>query len=269
MAPCVVEVDDHADARLAPYTNLTDSELRKVVEPAEGLFLAESQKVILRALAAGYQPLSVLTEDKWLPDLQSSLEPFDIDIYLADFALLKEITGYRLHRGALAAFARRPTPSFEEVVDNAKRIVVMENLVDHTNVGLIFRSAAALGVDGIVLSPQCADPMYRRSVKTSMGAVFSLPWMQTTHWPFPLTQLHERGFQCVALTPDENAIDIRSLNIGPDDRAAILLGTEGPGLTDEALAQVDRHVRIPMSGGVDSLNVAAAAAVSFFAICVT
>ena len=262
----VIEIDDVNDPRLNPYTQLTDAQLRMTLEPAQGLFLAESEKVIARAIGAGYEPISALMEPKWLPGLEQHLEQFDVDVFVAYLPVLTAITGYRLHRGALAAFVRKPLPSFADVVGSAKRLVVLENLVDHTNVGLVFRSAAALGVDGVVISPSCADPLYRRSVKVSMGAVLTLPWTEACEWPAALRELGQIGFRRFALTPDEDATNLRNIDLGKTDRIAFLLGTEGDGLTPAAVAEVDQSVRIPMAGGVDSLNVAAAAAVAFYAL---
>lgn len=262
----LIEIDDSADPRLNDYTQLTDVQLRLVREPAEGLFLAEGEKVIRRALAAGFIPRSALMQPKWLPGLRADLEQHDVDVYLADEATLREVTGYRLHRGALAAFARRPTPSVPQVLAGARTVVVMENLVDHTNVGLVFRSAAALGADAILVSPQCADPLYRRSVKVSMGAVLTVPWTQAQPWPWVLDDLAEAGFTRLALTPAASAVSLPELNLPANKRRALLLGSEGPGLSADALARVDTHIRIPMHNGIDSLNVAAAAAVACFVL---
>lgn len=262
----LVEIDDPADARLNDYTNLTDVQLRLAREPVEGLFLAEGEKVIRRALAAGFVPRSALMEPKWLPGLRSDLEHHEVDVYLADEAALREVTGYRLHRGALAAFARRPLPSVAEVLAGARTVVVLEDLVDHTNVGLVFRSAAALGADAVLVSPRCADPLYRRSVKVSMGAVFTVPWTQAQPWPWVLDDLAEAGFARLALTPADSAVSLSELDLPPDTRRALLLGSEGPGLSADALTRVDTHIRIPMHNGIDSLNVAAAAAVACFVL---
>jgi len=262
----IVEIGDAGDPRVQEYTKLTDVELRIAIEPSQGLFLAESEKVILRALNAGFTPRSVLTEPRWLDSLTPALRDLDVDVYLADAAVLKDVTGYRLHRGALAAFNRKPLPSVSDILTCAKLVVVLEDLVDHTNVGLIFRSAAALGADAILVSPRCADPMYRRSVKVSMGAVFAIPWTVAEPWPWLLDDLADLGFTRLALTPAADALDLRQWDPAGADRVALLLGTEGPGLSDEAFARVDQKIRIPMSHGVDSLNVAATAAVACFVL---
>ncbi len=262
-----IEVRDVADPRLAPYTKLTDMQLRLKVEPEQGVFLAEGEKVILRALDAGFTPRSALMEPKWLPGLAGGLREHDCEVFLADENLLKSITGYRLHRGALAAFDRRPLPAVDDVLEQAKIIIVLEDLVDHTNVGLIFRSAAGLGVDAVLVSPQCADPLYRRSVKVSMGAVLTTPWTRAEPWPWLLDDLASRGFERMALTPAAQATDLRKWKPRSDDaKVALLLGSEGLGLSEQALRSVDTRVRIPMSDRVDSLNVAATAAIACYAV---
>lgn len=262
-----IEVRDVDDPRLAAFTHLTDMQLRLRMEPAAGIFLAEGEKVILRALSAGFTPVSALMERKWLPGLAARLDEHDCDVYLADEALLKSVTGYRLHRGALAAFLRRDLPAVDEVLADARVVVVLEDLVDHTNVGLIFRSAAGLGVDAVLVSPQCADPLYRRSVKVSMGAVLTTPWTRAEPWPWLLEDLADRGFERLALTPAEDAIDLRRWQPRTaSGRVALLLGSEGPGLSSQVFDCVDTKVRIPMSDRVDSLNVAATAAIACYAV---
>ncbi len=259
----VVEVGAD-DARAADYRNLTDMAWRMAAEPADGLFLAEGEKVIKRAVAAGYRPRSALMTAKWLPGLTPTLDPFDIDVLVADEAVLREVVGFRLHRGALAAFDRKPDPPLAEILAAAETVVVLEDLVDHTNVGLIMRTAAALGVDAAIVSPRCADPYYRRSVKTSMGAVLSLPWTRAAPWPAALADVRAHGFEVLALTPDPSAVPINEWRrTGP---VALLLGTEGDGLSPAAMAAATTRLRIPVSSRVDSLNVAAAAAVACFAV---
>jgi tRNA G18 (ribose-2'-O)-methylase SpoU len=261
-----VSVTDPTDPRLDPYFRLTDMQLRLRKEPAEGIFLAEGEKVILRALEAGFEPISALMEPKWLPGLTEGLSTHEGEIYLGSPTLLESVTGFRLHRGALAAFRREPLPSVQDVLADARRIVVLEGLVDHTNVGLIFRSAAGLGADAVLVSPQCADPLYRRSVKVSMGAVFTVPWTRAQPWPWVLDDLGELGYVRLALTPDPAAPSLRTWLPQPDQRLAIILGSEGPGLSDEVLDRVDSRLRIPMTDRVDSLNVAATAALACFAL---
>jgi tRNA G18 (ribose-2'-O)-methylase SpoU len=262
----VVPVDDSSDPRLRDYVDLTDVELRRRREPADGLFMAEGEKVIRRALAAGYHLRSLLLEDKWLASLRDVVDAFDGPVYVGARPVLAEVTGYDVHRGALAAIDRRPLPSVGEVLMSARRIVVLEDVNDHTNIGAIFRSAAGLGMDAVLVTPRCADPLYRRSVKVSMGAVFSVPWTRLRSWPADVALLREAGFAVLALTPDATAPTIDSLAPEVRARAALVLGAEGPGLAPRTLAEVGTRVRIPMSAGVDSLNVGAAAAVAFYAL---
>jgi tRNA G18 (ribose-2'-O)-methylase SpoU len=259
-----VDVLDPDDARLADYTRLTDVDLRKVREPAEGLFLAEGEKVIVRALRAGYRPRSVLTSPKWLPSIEAELSAHDCPVYVAPDELVESVTGYRVHRGALASLHRRPLPALDDVVSRARRVVVLEDLVDHTNVGAVFRNAAALGVDAVIVSPGCADPLYRRSVKVSMGAVLALPWTRADAWPDALDSLRHNGFRLCALSPDPSGLPLPEADLS--GRVALLLGTEGDGLTSAAIARCDIRVCIPMAAGIDSLNVAAASAVAIYAL---
>lgn len=260
----VVEVRDARDARLRDYTDLTDVSLRRVREPAEGLFLAEGEKVVRRALEAGYVPRSLLMARKWWDGLADAVAPYDCDVYLADDDVLQKVTGYRVHRGALASMQRRPLPSLDEVLTGARRVVVLEDLVDHTNVGAVFRNAAALGMDAVLVSPECADPLYRRSVKVSMGSVFAVPWTRAEPWPAALDLLRDRGFATLALSPDPSGSALRDVPL--DGPVAVVLGTEGDGLTDAAIGRCTARVRIPMAAGVDSLNVAAASAVAFYGL---
>jgi tRNA G18 (ribose-2'-O)-methylase SpoU len=262
--PQLVHVDDPADPRLVDYTDLTDVALRRVREPAEGLFLAEGEKVVLRALDAGYAPRSVLTEAKWLPGIEDALSTHDCPVFVADESLLRDLTGYRVHRGALASMQRRQLPTLDDVLSTARRLVVLENLVDHTNVGAVFRNAAALGIDAVLVSPECADPLYRRSIKVSMGAVFAVPWTRADPWPATLDRLRDRGFRTLAMSPDPRGSSLPETDLAPP--VAVVLGTEGEGLTAAALERCADRVRIPMSAGVDSLNVAAASAVVFYAV---
>lgn len=262
----LIEVTDPSDPRLHDYSGLTDVELRKVREPAEGLFLAEGEKVIRRALAAGYPMRSTLLSPKWVQAMRPLIDAVDAPVYVGSEPLLEAVTGFHVHRGALASMRRTPVLDAGSLLERAKRVVVMEDIVNHTNLGAIFRSAAALGMDAAVLTPSCADPLYRRSVRVSMGTVFALPYARLDSWPGGLETLAEHGFRTIALTPGPTAIDVRDLRFGPRDKVALLLGTEGDGLSDPALAAADLRVRIPMAAGVDSLNVAAAAAVACYAI---
>jgi tRNA G18 (ribose-2'-O)-methylase SpoU len=262
----VQHIDDVDDPRVADYRDLTDVNLRRRKEPTEGLFMAESHQVIGRALLAGYPIRSVLTTLRWLDAIEALHLPVDTVVLVGDESLVNAITGYRVHRGALAAMSRIPLPTLEDVVHDARRIVVLEGIVDHTNVGAVFRSAAGLGFDAVLVDPTCADPLYRRSVRVSMGAVFALPWTRVAPWPAQLTDLSADGWEILALTPRPDAMALPQVAAKPPERLALLLGSEGPGLSPGALEAVTQHVRIPMSAGVDSLNVAAAAAVACYAL---
>ncbi|MBO0819308.1 MAG: RNA methyltransferase [Nocardiopsaceae bacterium] len=266
-----VSVDSAEDPRLADYARLTEVSLRTSLEAEHGLFIAEGTKVIGRAIAAGYPVRSVLLAESRRGDLPALLppgkEPPGAEVYLVPDEVAERLTGFRVHRGALASLERRPLPDVAEVVDPARRIVVLEDLVDHGNVGAIFRCAAALGVDAVVLSPRCADPLYRRSVKVSMGAVFSIPYGRMTDWFGGLAGLRAAGFRLLALTPDESAAPIEQALDRETERVALLLGTEGDGLSARWRHEADQAVRIPMApgaraAGVDSLNVVAAAAIA-------
>ena len=265
--PHPIEVDRAADARLADYTRLTDAALRIHLEAEHGLFIAEGTKVITRAVAAGYPVRSLLLGQSRVADLPALAEAAaDAPVYLVPDEVAESLTGYRIHRGALAALGRKPLPEVGAVTADARRIVVLEDLVDHGNVGAIFRCAAALGVDAVVLSPRCADPLYRRSVKVSMGAVFAIPYARMTSWYDGLAELKSGGFRVLALTPDERATPVASA-LRTAEKVALVLGTEGDGLSTRWLDEADEAVRIPMNpaaraAGVDSLHVVAAAAIA-------
>lgn len=264
-----IRITDPGDARLADYLHLTDVALRSRTEPELGLFIAESAAVIRRALATGYRLRSVLMEDRWLDDLGDVLvaaEEQGADVFLADREVLESITGFHVHRGALAAMHRPALRSVGEVVAGARRIVILEDIVDHTNVGAIFRSVAALGADAVLVTPRCADPLYRRSVRVSMGAVFHVPWTRIDPWPEGLGYLREHGVVIAALALRADAVTLDDLADAPPDRLALVLGAEGDGLSADALAAADLCVRIPMQAGIDSLNVAAASAVALWAL---
>jgi tRNA G18 (ribose-2'-O)-methylase SpoU len=265
--PHPIEVDSAADARLADYTRLTDAALRIHLEAEHGLFIAEGTKVITRAVAAGYPVRSLLLGKSRLADLPALAEAAaQAPLYVVPDEVAESLTGYRVHRGALASLGRRPLPEVRAVTGDARRVVVLEDLVDHGNVGAIFRCAAALGVDAVVLSPRCADPLYRRSVKVSMGAVFTIPYARMTGWHDGLAELKSSGFRVLALTPDERATPITGA-LRTAEKLALVLGTEGDGLSARWLHEADEAVRIPMNpaaraAGVDSLNVVAAAAIA-------
>jgi tRNA G18 (ribose-2'-O)-methylase SpoU len=262
----LVPVTDPADERLRDYLGLTDVVLRRLSEPADGLYLAESAKVIARALAAGHRPRSVLLQQKWLDELAPLLEPYDVPVYLAEPGMLEKVTGFVMHRGALASMHRPPLPGVADVLRDAHRVVVLEDIVDHTNVGAIFRAVAGLGADAVLITPRCADPYYRRAVRVSMGTVLQIPWTRLAEWPEGARQLHDAGFEIAALALDDGAVDLATYSQHPPDRVALLLGTEGDGLSGAGLNAADTVVTIPMSRGVDSLNVAAASAVALWAL---
>ncbi|WND38582.1 RNA methyltransferase [Streptomyces sp. BB1-1-1] len=262
----LITIHDPDDPRLHDYTGLTDVELRRRREPAEGLFIAEGEKVIRRAGEAGYAMRSMLLSAKWVDTMRDIIDEAPAPVYVVDPALAEQVTGYHVHRGALASMQRKPLPTAADLLTIARRVVVMESVNDHTNIGAIFRSAAALGMDAVLLSPDCADPLYRRSVKVSMGAVFSVPYARLDIWPTGLETVREAGFTLLALTPDDRAKALDEVAPHRMDRVALMLGAEGDGLSRRALAASDEWVRIPMSHGVDSLNVGAAAAVAFYAV---
>jgi tRNA G18 (ribose-2'-O)-methylase SpoU len=259
-------IDSLDDPRLAFYTNLTDVSLRRLTEPSTGLYLAESTKVIERALAAGHRPVSVITLDKWLGGLEPLLAEHDIPVFVGDESELEKLTGFLLHRGAIAAMERPPLASVAEIIRGARRVVILENIIDHTNVGAIFRSVAGLGADAVLITPECADPLYRRSVRVSMGTVLQVPWTRVASWPDGLQELKDAGFVVASLALSDDAITLAELSAENPERLAVIFGTEGHGLSPAAMAASDRVVRIPMSHGVDSLNVAAAAAVTLYAV---
>jgi tRNA G18 (ribose-2'-O)-methylase SpoU len=261
----VIPIDDAGDDRLADYRDLTDVALRRVLEPEGGLYIAESAKVIARAVGAGHRPRSVLLQEKWLDDIGEILAGVpDVAVYIASPDVTEQITGYAVHRGALAAMHRPPLPSVAEVVRSARRVVVLEDIVDHTNVGAIFRAAAGLGADAVLVSPRCADPLYRRSVRVSMGTVFQVPWTRLPEWREARGILHELGFHLAGLALADDAVALDAFAAAAPERVALLLGAEGDGLSRRALAAADSVVTIPMAGGVDSLNVAAASAVAMW-----
>ena len=254
------------DPRLVDYRALTDVELRRRSEPAEGIFIAEGALVIKRALAACYPIRSALMSERWVAAIADVVGGADVPLYVGSEELLESVTGYHVHRGALASMGRRPLPTVEQVLTGAHRVVVLEDVNSHTNLGAIFRCAAGLGMDAVLLSPSCADPLYRRSVRVSMGEVFALPYARLADWPAGLEVVREAGFELLALTPDVAATSLDEIRPTDDEKLALLLGAEGPGLSARALGAAGRRVRIPMSHGVDSLNVAAATAVACYAL---
>ncbi|WP_063729037.1 TrmH family RNA methyltransferase [Streptomyces sp. RTd22] len=298
----LITVDDPDDPRLRDYTGLTDVELRRKREPAEGLFIAEGEKVIRRARLAGYEMRSMLLSSKWVDVMRDVIEDVPAPVYAVSPELAERVTGYHVHRGALASMQRKPLPEAEELLAGARRVVIMESvndhtnmcgtkaypsaqeavtrgdsarprriavlegIVDHTNLGAVWRSAAALGIDAILLSPDCADPLYRRSIKVSMGAVFSVPYARFADWPRGLEVVRDAGYPIYALTPDEKATPLNDVPAEHLERCAVMFGSEGHGLSAAALRAADEWVRIPMAHQIDSLNIAAAAAVTFYAL---
>ena len=260
----IVPLTDPADPRVADYTSLTDVALRRRLEPERGLYLAESSKVLRRALDAGHRPRSFFMAEKWLEGLRDVLERYDVPVYVGSDEVLERITGFHLHRGAIAAMQRPEPLELTEVLARSRRVAILEDIVDHTNVGAIFRSAAALDVDAVLVTPRCADPLYRRAVRVSMGTVFQVPWVRLEHWTADLQKVKDAGFLTAALALSDDAVTVDELAAEHPEKLALILGTEGQGLSAATLHHAERHVIIPMSHGVDSLNVAAASAVAFW-----
>ncbi len=258
-----MEVASADDPRLADYRDLRDVQLRLHLEAEHGLFLAEGEKVVRRAIEAGFRPRSFLMAPRWLEGLDDLLSRSEAPVYVVSEALAEEVTGFHVHRGALASLHRRPLPPVEDVLADARSVLVLEEVVDHTNVGAIFRSGAALGFDAVLVAPRCADPLYRRAIKVSMGAVFTTPWTRLPDWYDALPALSSAGFTTVALTLAEDAVPIEQAVAGVD-RLALVLGSEGHGLSPRWEQSADRRATIPMSAGIDSLNVAAATAVACY-----
>lgn len=252
---------------LEDFTSLTDVALRRKLEPEEGLYLAESPKVIERAIKSGHHPRAVLILEQWLPRIEEMLAPFaDVQVFIGEPSQLEAITGFHMHRGALASM-RRPAPLDPgELLRTSHRLVVLEDLGDHTNVGAIFRSAAALGADGVLLTPGCADPLYRRAVRVSMGAVLQVPWARLPHWREAGPMIRQAGFELAAFALRDDAEDLADFVRAVPDKLALMFGTEGEGLSRRALASATRCITIPMEHEVDSLNVSTAAALALWAV---
>jgi tRNA G18 (ribose-2'-O)-methylase SpoU len=261
--PRLIEIDTPDDPRLADYRDLRDVQLRQHLEAEHGLFIAEGEKVVRRAAEAGFEPRSFLMAPRWLAGLDDVLSRSDAPVYVVPEDLAEQVTGFHVHRGALASLRRRPLPGVEAVVAGARSILVLEDVVDHANVGAIFRSGAALGFDAVLVAPRCADPLYRRSIKVAMGAVFTLPWTRLPDWYDALPSLAASGFTTVALTLSDDAVPIEQAVAGVD-RLALVLGSEGHGLSSRWEQTADRRAIIPMAAGIDSLNVAAASAVACY-----
>lgn len=269
--PEIIEISDFDAPELDVYARLTEGQLKNRHEPEKGLFIAESPKVIDRALDAGYLPVSLLMERKHVQGQAKDIiaRCGEVPVYTSDLDVLTQLTGFPLTRGVLCAMRRRPQPELWQVCKNARRVAVLENVMNPTNVGAIFRSAAALGVDAVLLTPSCCDPLYRRAVRVSMGTVFQIPWThigsEIDDWPHPgMDWLHELGFRTAAMALSDDSISVEEPVLRTLDKLAIILGTEGDGLAPCTVSGCDYTVRIPMSHGVDSLNVAAASAVAFW-----
>ena len=269
--PNIIEITDFHAPELDPYARLTQNQLRNRLEPEKGIFIAESPKVIDRALDAGYKPVSLLMERKQITGPAAGIlsRCGDAPVYTADREMLAELTGFELTRGVLCAFHRPAPRPVEELCKNARRVAVLEGIVDSTNVGAIFRSAAALNLDAVLINPSCCDPLCRRAVRVSMGTVFQVPWGQLgetpADWPEKgMDILHSLGFKTAAMALSDRSVSIDDEQLAKEPKLAIVLGTEGDGLAAGTIASCDYTVKIPMSHGVDSLNVAAASAVAFW-----
>ena len=266
-----ITISDFSDSRLDLFARLTEGQLRRRQESEQGIFIAESPKVIERALNGGYTPVALLMEQK---HIEGDGAPIiarcpEVPVYTASRQVLEALTGFALTRGVLCAMERRALPSVEELLQNARRVAVLEGIVDPTNVGAIFRSAAALNMDAVLVTPTCCDPLYRRAVRVSMGTVFQVPWTKIgddhTQWPHPgLERLQALGFKTAAMALRDDSVSIDDAGLLSEDKLAIVLGTEGDGLANDTIANCDYTVKIPMSHEVDSLNVAAASAVAFW-----
>lgn len=268
----IIEIRDFAAGELDVYARLTEAQLLNRDRPEEGLFIAESPKVVMRALDAGYEPVSILAEDRHINgEARKVLARCpDIPVYTASFEVLTQLTGYKLTRGLLCAMRRRPLPRVEELCRRARRIAVLENVMNPTNVGAIIRSAAALNMDAVLLTPGCSNPLYRRAARVSMGTVFQIPWTfleeeEAGAWPREgMDYLKSLGFSTAAMALHDESVDIDDPVLRQEEKLAFILGTEGEGLQEETIAASDYTIKIPMSHGVDSLNVAAASAVAFW-----
>lgn len=270
----IIEITDFSAPELDIYARLTEGQLLNRHEPEKGLFIAESPKVVERALDVGCQPVSLLLERRHIAgEARSVIERCpNVPVYTADFDVLTKLTGFALTRGVLCAMHRPPLPNMKEILKNSRRIAILENIMNPTNVGAIFRSAAALNVDAVLLTPDCSNPLYRRAIRVSMGTVFQIPWTflgnKPSQWPGPgMSLIKSFGFRTAAMALTDKSIPIHDPRLLAEEKLAIILGSEGDGLLDSTIAACDYTVRIPMSHGVDSLNVAAASAVAFWQLC--
>ncbi|WP_435744718.1 TrmH family RNA methyltransferase [Microbacterium sp. PMB16] len=262
----IFSVPDVADPRLDDYRGLTDTALRTAREPAGGLYIAESTKVIARAVAAGHRPRSVLVQERRIDDIRAIVGDLDVPVYVVPDEVAEAVTGFAVHRGTIASMHRPALPSVSEVLEGASVVLILENIGDHTNIGAAFRAAAGLGADAVLVSPGGADPLYRRSVRVSMGTVFQVPWTRIGDWDAAVVDLHEAGFDIAALALSDDAITLDAYVAARPERVALVMGSEGDGLSRATIDGADHVVTIPMAGGVDSLNVASAAAVALWAV---
>lgn len=264
----ILHVADLQDERLDEYLRLSEAHLRMRTDVENGLYIAESTKVVQRAINAGHSPRSFLLAQKHLGQLVAEFNRFpDAPIFIGDDAQLQDLVGFHLHRGAMAAMNRPAPLDLDEVLAASSRVAILEDIADHTNLGAIIRSASGLGIDAVLLTPKCVDPWYRRSARVSMGTVFDLPWVRLESWPQDIERLRAHGYRMLAMELTENAVPLNEIQLAAGEKAAMILGNEGRGVTDEALAAVDTTVIIPMHREVDSLNVGAASAIAFWHLC--
>ncbi|WP_244632566.1 MULTISPECIES: RNA methyltransferase [unclassified Microbacterium] len=259
-------VTDAADRRLDDYRGLTDVALRSLGDPGRGLYIAESTKVIARAVAAGHLPRSVLVQERRVDEIGAIVGELDVPVYVVPDEVAEAVTGFAVHRGTIASMHRPELPSVRDVIEGASVVLILENIGDHTNVGAAFRAAAGLGADAVLVAPRGADPLYRRSVRVSMGTVFQVPWTRIVDWEAAIADLHDAGFDIAALALSDDAVTLDAYVADRPDRVALVMGSEGDGLSRTAIDSADTVVTIPMFGGVDSLNVASAAAVALWAV---
>ncbi|MHA7227900.1 TrmH family RNA methyltransferase [Glutamicibacter soli] len=264
----ILHVADLQDERLDEYLRLSEAHLRMRTDVENGLYIAESTKVVQRAINAGHSPRSFLLAQKHLGQLVAEFNSFpDAPIFIGDDAQLQDLVGFHLHRGAMASMNRPAPLDLDEVLAASSRVAILEDIADHTNLGAIIRSASGLGIDAVLLTPKCVDPWYRRSARVSMGTVFDLPWVRLESWPQDIERLRAHGYRMLAMELTENAVPLNEIQLSAGEKAAMILGNEGRGVTDEALAAVDTTVIIPMHRAVDSLNVGAASAIAFWHLC--
>ena len=262
----VVLIESLDDPRLADFAHQTDVALKKARGTGHGLYIAESLLVLQRAIAAGHEPRSVLALGSSVDDALAAIGDRDVPVFSGPSELLEDLTGYLLHRGLIAAMHRPELPAAESLLRDARRVVVLENVADPTNVGAIFRSVGAIGADAVLVTARCSDPFYRRAIRVSMGTVLQVPWTRVADWDSTAGLLRGAGFHIAALALSDTAVSLRDFAASAPERVALVLGAEGEGLTDEAVAVADTIVRIPMAHGIDSLNVAATAAVAMYAL---